>query len=359
MTWDVFIAHASENKENFVLPLANELTERGLKVWYDDFTLRLGDSLRRSIDKGLAESDFGIVVLSPDFFRKEWPQKELDGLAAREAKGDKVILPIWHNVSRDDVEKYSPILADRKATSTSEGLDKVVERIIEVVRPEPPEDETRKRQEQDWKQREQDQRREYGEKKNIDEEGATVKQVEATHVISERSARWYQSRTIQGAIIAGIFVLVAALIPMLKKTGEKEQKRLSQAPQPSYEFYFQKMKKPDDADGTKYFEMGFKNLTDKPLLNFEFTALFHEPIESIQYVPSRSSANMAGGDYLNEQRTRFNWRGNQIMEDGGWVVFTIKSKTAPVIAKLSTKLLGRAINTNELIPPDLEGLRAK
>jgi hypothetical protein len=62
-------------------------------VWLDDCELTLGDSLRRSIDQGLAQSRFGVVILSPNFFAKEWPQKELDALVSREDGGQKVILP--------------------------------------------------------------------------------------------------------------------------------------------------------------------------------------------------------------------------------------------------------------------------
>ena len=61
-------------------PLAERLVSAGLKVWYDDFSLKVGDSLRRSLDEGLSKSRFGVVILSPSFFKKEWPQKELDGL---------------------------------------------------------------------------------------------------------------------------------------------------------------------------------------------------------------------------------------------------------------------------------------
>lgn len=136
MHWDLFISHASEDKEEFVRELADRLTEKGLDVWYDEFTLKMGDSLRRSIDKGLAESDFGVIVLSSDFFKKEWPQKELDGLVARETVDTKVILPIWHKVSKDDVMKFSPTLADRKAACSEEGMDKVIEYILKVVKPE-------------------------------------------------------------------------------------------------------------------------------------------------------------------------------------------------------------------------------
>ncbi|MDP2248700.1 MAG: toll/interleukin-1 receptor domain-containing protein [Nitrosomonadales bacterium] len=131
--WDVFISHASEDKESFVRPLANALIEDGIKVWFDEFTLTLGDSLRRKIDRGLAASRFGIVVLSPAFFQKEWPQRELDGLVARESNGQKVILPIWHNIGHDEIAAYSPMLADRLAASSSRGLPFVVARVLEVL----------------------------------------------------------------------------------------------------------------------------------------------------------------------------------------------------------------------------------
>jgi hypothetical protein len=131
--WDVFISHASEDKESFVRPLAKALIASGLKVWFDEFTLTLGDSLRRKIDRGLAASRFGIVVLSPAFFQKEWPQRELDGLVAREAHGHKVILPIWHGLGHDEIAAYSPMLADRLAVSSSSGLQHVVTQVIEAV----------------------------------------------------------------------------------------------------------------------------------------------------------------------------------------------------------------------------------
>jgi len=135
MDWDVFISHAWEDKEAIARPLAEALRRKGLRVWYDEFTLTLGDSLRRSIDRGLAQSKYGVVILSPNFFAKEWPQKELDGLAAREVYGDKVILPIWHNVTADQVREYSPTLADRVAVSSDRGLEHVVEELLRVIKP--------------------------------------------------------------------------------------------------------------------------------------------------------------------------------------------------------------------------------
>jgi hypothetical protein len=131
--WDAFICHASEDKEGFVRPLAESLSQRGLAVWYDDFTLPVGDSLRRSIDRGLSRSRFGIVILSPAFFVKEWPQRELDGLVAREIDGRKVILPVWHGVTFEEVQRYSPTLADRVAAKSSEGLEGVVRKLISAM----------------------------------------------------------------------------------------------------------------------------------------------------------------------------------------------------------------------------------
>ncbi len=133
MEWDVFICHASEDKEEFVHPLALQIQENGLDVWYDDFELTVGDSLRRSIDRGLAHSQYGIVVISPFFLQKDWPQRELDGLVAREVNGQKVILPVWHNVDKRTVSQYSPTLADRVATLTSRGMRQVVTDLLKAM----------------------------------------------------------------------------------------------------------------------------------------------------------------------------------------------------------------------------------
>ena len=133
MEWDVFICHTSEDKEEFVRPLAISLISRDLKVWYDEFTLTVGDSLRRSINKGLANSRYGIVVISPNFLRKDWPQKELDGLDALEVNGRKVILPVWHQIDVIGVRKYSPILADRVATSSEKGIEQVTIDIFKAI----------------------------------------------------------------------------------------------------------------------------------------------------------------------------------------------------------------------------------
>lgn len=131
--WDVFISHAFEDKAGFATALASALCDKGLSVWYDSYTLTVGDSLRQKIDEGLARSRFGIVILSPAFFSKHWPQQELNGLAAREVRGVKVILPVWHNLDRDQVASYSPMLADRMAVSSASGLKEVVTELMRAI----------------------------------------------------------------------------------------------------------------------------------------------------------------------------------------------------------------------------------
>lgn len=137
MLYDVFICHASADKVAFVRPLVEALRNQHVEVWYDEKSLKLGDSLRRAIDKGLSKSRFGVVVLSKAFFARNWPQYELDALAEREMAGkDKVLLPIWHDVTHQDVMEYSPALAGRKAVSSSEGIAKVVQEILSVIHPQ-------------------------------------------------------------------------------------------------------------------------------------------------------------------------------------------------------------------------------
>jgi len=136
MKYDVFISHASEDKADFVHALAQALDEKGLSVWYDEFTLHLGDSLTESINKGLSQSSFGIVILSQDFFRKKWPKRELSALISREDAEEKVILPIWHNITKDEVLASFPLIADKFAVMSKEGMPTVIHKIFEVVKPD-------------------------------------------------------------------------------------------------------------------------------------------------------------------------------------------------------------------------------
>ncbi|KEO87400.1 hypothetical protein EH30_07140 [Erythrobacter sp. JL475] len=131
--YDVFISHASEDKKPFVQGLADRLKSEGIKVWYDKFTLKWGDSLRAQIDRGLASSRFGIVVLSPAFFRKQWPQAELDALFALEMSNQTKILPIWHNLSKEEVNKHSSLLAGRLALASDHPIEDLLMQLKDLL----------------------------------------------------------------------------------------------------------------------------------------------------------------------------------------------------------------------------------
>ncbi len=136
-TWDVFISHASEDKEAVAIPLRNALAELGVTVWLDKTELRLGDSLRRKIDEGIRSSRFGIVVLSETFFGKGWTNHELDGLVTRNVAGEQSLLPIWHALSADQVRAHSPSRADKVALCTAgTSIDEMAKQIAAVVKGE-------------------------------------------------------------------------------------------------------------------------------------------------------------------------------------------------------------------------------
>ena len=136
MKYDVFICHASEDKDDFVRPLAERLKQQHLEVWYDEFSLNIGDSLSQKIDEGLSKSKYGIVVLSEHFFKKPWTKRELSGLTSREMVENRgVILPIWHRVSVEEVLKFSPPLADKMAGSSSDGINNLIRSLVKKIKP--------------------------------------------------------------------------------------------------------------------------------------------------------------------------------------------------------------------------------
>jgi hypothetical protein len=133
-TWDVFISHASEDKETVARPLRDALTKLGITVWLDETQMRIGHSLRRKIDEGIRSSRFGVVILSDSFFRKGWTNHELDGLVTRTVAGEQSLLPIWHELTADQVRAYSPSIADKMAMSTGNySIEDIAEKIAESV----------------------------------------------------------------------------------------------------------------------------------------------------------------------------------------------------------------------------------
>lgn len=137
MLYDAFICHAGDDKEAFVRPLVERLMAHHLEIWFDEFTLEVGQGLRRAIERGLSNSRFAIVVLSPAFFSKPWPQRELDGLVAIEVAEDRrLVLPVLHGITPAEVARVSPMLADIVATQSASGLDRVCESLLKRLRPE-------------------------------------------------------------------------------------------------------------------------------------------------------------------------------------------------------------------------------
>lgn len=119
--YDVFVSHAWEDKESFADEFVGELRKLNLRVWYDTSQIKWGDSMRAKIDDGLKKSKFGVVILSPDYIKegKYWTKAELDGLFQLESVNGKMLLPVWHNLTKKEVMAYSPIIAGRLAMNTA------------------------------------------------------------------------------------------------------------------------------------------------------------------------------------------------------------------------------------------------
>ena len=131
-----FISHDSRDKESLVRNLAMELSKLMCPVWYDEYSLKVGDSLRSSIEAGLKETQKCIVVLSPNFLSNNgWGKAEFDSVFTREIlEKSNVFLPVWHNVGVHDVYQYSPRLADKVGLSSSLGVGEVARRLANAIK---------------------------------------------------------------------------------------------------------------------------------------------------------------------------------------------------------------------------------
>jgi vacuolar-type H+-ATPase subunit F/Vma7 len=133
--YDAFICHASEDKDEVARPLAEALRTHGLKIWYDEFSLKTGDSLSGKIDEGLAKSDYGIIIVSKKFFEKNWPQEEFHALHIRQViLRRKVILPIWHDITKEEVLMHSPLLADKFAQINGERIPIIAANLYKEIK---------------------------------------------------------------------------------------------------------------------------------------------------------------------------------------------------------------------------------
>lgn len=124
----MFISHASENKNDLAKPLANRLIQLGIKVWYDEFSLKLGDSLRESIDKGIVNSAYGLIIISKEFIEKKWTNWELNGFINLLMSNKTNLIPVWYKVTKDDIVSWSPSVADLIAI-VANNVDDIVDGI--------------------------------------------------------------------------------------------------------------------------------------------------------------------------------------------------------------------------------------
>jgi hypothetical protein len=132
--WDIFISYASEDRDSVAMPLTELLRRRDLAVWIDDEQLDVGAPLERTLKEALAKASFGAVILSPDYIRKVWPQRELREFLSRETKeGSQVILPILHGIDRAALQGSFPNLEDKVCVRTSDGLDNVAKALANAV----------------------------------------------------------------------------------------------------------------------------------------------------------------------------------------------------------------------------------
>jgi hypothetical protein len=131
-----FVSHDSRDKDPVVRQLVLELSKLMCPVWYDEYSLNVGDSLRSSIEAGLKETKKCIVILSPNFLGNEgWGKAEFDSVYTREIiEKDNVILPVWHDVNVKEVYEYSPRLADKVGLNSSMGIENLAKKLAHAIK---------------------------------------------------------------------------------------------------------------------------------------------------------------------------------------------------------------------------------
>jgi TIR domain protein len=118
--YDVFISHANADKEALIEEMYNSLNKLGVKIFYDKETLEWGDKFKDKILEGTKKSEFAIIVISTNFFGREWTERELSEFLNRQNQnGQKLILPILHNITIEQLKEKYPSIADIQAIDSS------------------------------------------------------------------------------------------------------------------------------------------------------------------------------------------------------------------------------------------------
>lgn len=118
--YDLFLSHANKDKLDYVNDLYIELRRLRLNIFYDSDVLSWGDLWKEVILRGTEESEFAIIVISENFFGREWTEKELQQFLSRQnSSGQKIVLPLLHDISIDQLKEHYPALADIQVIDTS------------------------------------------------------------------------------------------------------------------------------------------------------------------------------------------------------------------------------------------------
>ena len=130
-----FISHDSRDKDAIARPIAISLSALQCPVWFDEFSLTVGDRLRESVERGIREAHKCILVLTPHFLQNTgWTREEFDAVFTRELiERTDVLLPVWCGVTQQEVFAYSPSLANRFAANWANGSDDVVRRLRRAI----------------------------------------------------------------------------------------------------------------------------------------------------------------------------------------------------------------------------------
>jgi len=132
-----FICHDWRDKTLIARPIALGLSKMRCPVWYDEYSLKVGASLRTSIEKGLKECKKCVLVLSPNFLSNTgWTRTEFDSVFTRQIlEGSNVVLPVWCGVNKQQIYAYSPSLLDRLGVPWEEGIEQVLRKLYRAIEP--------------------------------------------------------------------------------------------------------------------------------------------------------------------------------------------------------------------------------
>ncbi|MEM7656302.1 MAG: TIR domain-containing protein [Bacteroidota bacterium] len=137
-SYDLFVSHALEDQISLTQPLVEALRAKGIRLWYSSENLQIGDTLSSEVNQAIRQSRYCLAIISPAFLDSWWMQQELDAFVALETDHRKRILPIWHQLTYEDVKDHLPLHAGRFALSSERSLEELVNEIEAVIKGKQP-----------------------------------------------------------------------------------------------------------------------------------------------------------------------------------------------------------------------------